>query len=190
MSNLRDFNPAIKYGAKLEGTSLDSGHLLVGDTSNEAAEVEISGDAYMDSTGSLTIKRTGTFAQGLPFIATSVATGTAILNTGAGTVVLLAGSTLAGRTAYVTGCAIQNVEAVAISGGSEFVIEDTAGTKIWIASIGIAVGATAVSGGSPGVNLQRVSMNTGTTAGIVLGLSGGSIVSDGTVQATIWGLMK
>ena len=134
----------------------------------------------------------GGLTAGMPFIVGDASIGTIALSTGAGTVVLLSGaSVLPGKTIYVTGFAIRNISTVTLVGAGSIYIEDTAGTPIWgFAITRLTTGQTVTSGGTLGIELKRYDCSASAiNTGIVIGTSG-SITSDGTLSAVIWGLQK
>jgi len=174
---LRDFNPAIKYGAKLTGTSLDDGYILLGDSSNEAEEVSL--------------QTTYDALTGVPFVASDVSIGTAELNIGAGQVELLSATTIGTRTPYVTGFVMKNFGDNSCAGGSAFFIGDAAGTIIWHgAATALSTGAVLGSGaGTPYVQLQTLDL-AGTAGRAIVLTSSGSMTGTPTLSCTIWGILK
>jgi hypothetical protein len=187
---LRDFNPAIKYGAKLTGTSLDEGHLLVGNTSDEAAEIELSGDVTMDSTGSVTLSRTGSLAQGLPFIVAGTSLGTLALNTGTAWVDGISAANTYGLTPYITGISISNTGDNACDGGSALLIMDAAGVTIWsIAYTGLHAGTTLTLSGTPYVLAHQTDL-AGTAGNAVGFKSSGSLTGTPVLVGSFWGILK
>jgi len=146
----------------------------------------------MDISDFISALRYGAYVEtGLPFIASNTSLGTAELNSGPGTVVLLAGSAVpVDRTAYVTGFAVVNTSATLVGAGSIY-IEDTAGVPIWgFPIVRATTGDMVTASGTPGVELLRYDCSASAiNTGIVIGTSG-SITSDGTLSAVIWGLQK
>ena len=192
--DLNDYIPALRYGAEIptnaNDITLSEGSILVGNSSSNAAGVKLSGDARMASTGSMTFNYTGTLAQGLPFIATNASVGTIALWQGTGTVSLLAGSTIGGRTAYITGFSVRNISGTTLVGAGSIYIEDTAGTIIWAFPITQATAYnTVTASGTPGVEAISTTLAGAAGKGVVIGTSG-SITSDGTLAVSIWGILK
>ena len=101
MADLRDFIPAVKYGASLQNSKLDSGKILLGNSSNLAQEFTLAGDG-----------------KGIPFTVTT-SVGTSSISTG--TVTLLADSVVTGISStakvYLTGWRI-SAGATAIESGT------------------------------------------------------------------------
>lgn len=175
MADFQEFSAPIKYGA----------------TIGQALANTVSGDARVDSTGSLTLLWSGTLVGGLPFIASQTSLGTPSFVKGVGTVTVLAGSTVGGRTAYVTGFAVKNTSYIGMAGGSIF-IGDSSGTIIWVfPTSSLQANTTITASGTP-VQLLRYDCSAGSSnMGIVIGCpASGSITSDGSISVSVWGILK
>ena len=193
--DFRDFSPPIKYGAKLNNTSLVATKVWLGDSNGLAQETAISGAFTLSNAG------VATLGQGAAFIATATV-GTI---TSAGTVEILADSVVTGISStakvYVEGFIIQNSSVLwETSTGTGFILQDSTGTAL--ANYGISAGtsnfgasdiAFLTSEGSIVLNTP-ITLGTGGNAGagIVFGAtpSGGTAALGQYMDVTVWGIIK
>jgi hypothetical protein len=186
--DLRDFIPAVKYGASLQNSKLDSGKILIGDSSNLAQEVTPSGAFTISTTG------VATLGQGEAFVVTGSASQVA-LNAG---YTLLADTLVgSGKNVYVGGVFIRNNTTVIQSSVSAVIsLQDSAGTSFL--NVSTDVGGfltvntlyTEVSTGSVAAQAALYNGTGGTDGrGLQLKASTGTVAS-GTITFTVWGIIK